>query len=80
MCEQSPLPSILVQKSIKIKGDLCRLQVSPAALGTVVVSGVLSSSLLGGLRLLPDLGTGSGKLGFLGVEWVVSETKPLRPS
>lgn len=41
------------------------------ALGTVVVSWVLISSLLGGLRLLPDLGTGSGKFGFLGVEWVV---------
>lgn len=34
----------------------------------------------GDLRLQPDLGTGSAKFGFLGVEWVVSETKPLRPS
>lgn len=46
----------------------------------VVVAWVLIISLLRDLRLLPDLGTGFGKLGFLGVELVVSETKPLRES
>lgn len=54
--------------------------VSRAALGTVVVSWGLIISLLEDLRLLPDLGTGSGEVGFLGGEWVVSEAKPLRPS
>lgn len=46
----------------------------------MVVSWGLIISLLEDLRLLPDLGTGSGEFGFLGGEWVVSETKPLRPS
>lgn len=54
--------------------------VQQTALRTAVASWVLIISLLGDLRLSLDLGTGSGKFGFLGVEWVVSETKPLRPS
>lgn len=46
----------------------------------MVLSWVLIISLLGDLRLLPDLGAGSGGFGFLGVEWVILETKPLRPN
>lgn len=46
----------------------------------MVVSWGLIISLLEDLRLLPDLGTGSGEVGFLGGEWVVSEAKRLRPS
>lgn len=56
------------------RGSLYRLgqQTAPS---TVVLSWVLIISLLGDLRLLSDLGTGSGGFDFLGVEWVTLETK-----
>lgn len=66
------------QEGLEIKGDHCK-RGSAEPPWAVVVSWGLIISLLEDLRLLPDLGTGSGEVGFLGGEWVVSEAKPLRP-
>jgi hypothetical protein len=63
-------PPTPAQKSLEIKGGIVHLGLAPG-LSTVVVSGVLLIDLLGDLRLLFDLGTRSGKFGFLGVKWVV---------
>lgn len=62
------------------KENHCGLWLSPTGISTEVVPWVSIINLPGDLRLLLDLGRRSDKLGFLGVELVVSETKPLRQS